>query len=97
MRLATRRPSGSLNDEEKSVISLFSKNPRTKILLPNSLSIVVVMDSALPCASTATRWLVEGSSSALSRPSDNSFPSGSPGSATFMLRSGWINAPRARR
>ncbi|MNI59414.1 hypothetical protein D3C73_1145750 [compost metagenome] len=96
-RLATSLPSGSLNDEEKSVISLFNKKPRTKILLPNSLSMVVVMDSALPCLSTATRWLVDGSSSALSRPSVSSLPSGSPGSATFMLRSGWINAPRARR
>ncbi len=97
MRLATSRPSGSWKEEEKSVISLFSRKPRTKILLPNSLSMVVVMLSALPSRSTATKWLVEGSSSASSLPRDSSLPSGSPGSATFMLRSGRIRAPRARR
>ncbi|CFU10411.1 Uncharacterised protein [Bordetella pertussis] len=66
-------------------------------MLPNAASMVDVMETTLPAASTATRWLVEGTSMASSRARSASSPCGSPGRAVFMLRSGRISAPRWRR
>lgn len=51
-RLATVRPSGVCGRNEKSVSWLFNRNPPTISLDPNALSMLVVIEAALPSAST---------------------------------------------
>ena len=59
-RLATGRPASSLARKEKSVSWLLSRKPRTSWKLPKADSMEVVIDTALPPASTigdmAGRW-----------------------------------------
>ncbi len=64
-RLAIGTPSCWLA-KEKSVSSLFSRKPPAISREPKPFSMVEVMESTLPAASTMTRWVVEGSSSATS-------------------------------
>ncbi len=59
-RLATGRPFYG-GRKEKSVSSLLSRKPPAMSRLPKPVSMVVVIDRALPSASTMTRWLVPGS------------------------------------
>ena len=60
-RLATGRPASSLARKEKSVSWLLSRKPRTSWKLPKADSMEVVIDTALPPASTIETWLVDGS------------------------------------
>jgi len=57
-RLAMGLPSAPLGAKLKSVNSLLSRKPLTMRRLPKAASIVVVMATALPCASTMLTWLV---------------------------------------
>ena len=61
-RLATGLPSIS-GSKEKSVSSLFSKNPATMMREPKPLSMVVVMETMLPSESTTDRCEVPCSNS----------------------------------
>jgi hypothetical protein len=54
--------------KDESVSWLFMKKPPTMCPLPKMLSTVVVIDSALPSASTITMWLVPPGSSVWSGP-----------------------------
>ena len=80
-RLAMGLPSLSAGENEKSVSSLFNRKPRTMTPLPKELSIVVVMESALPKRSMIETWLVPVALIAGSLPFEASTPSGTPGSA----------------
>ncbi len=76
---------------------LFSRNPPTICRLPKPFSIVVVIDTALPSASTIEMWLVEGSAAESSMPLRAGAPAGRPATGTPMERSIRISAARARR
>jgi hypothetical protein len=65
--------------------------------LPNTASIVVVMDTALPAASITEMWLVAGISESSSGAQAILTPAGTPGAARFMLASGRISALRVLR
>src|SRR6266702_2069519 len=80
-RFATGRPSCS-GRNEKSVSSLLSRKPSTISREPNSCSMVVVMATASPAASTIERWLVEGRSKLAPSPHKLACDAGgTPGSA----------------
>jgi hypothetical protein len=67
---------------------LFSRNPRTKRREPKPFSIVVVIESALPSASTMEMWEVEGSSIASSSPQSIAWShSGAPGATSVRAMS----------
>ena len=57
-RLAIGLPLASVGAKLKSVSSLLSKKPLTMRRAPKPASMVVVMATALPCASTMLMWLV---------------------------------------
>ena len=82
-RLAIGRPS-LLGLKEKSVISLLSKNPCVMSMLPNPDSIVVVIETILPLASTMLKWLVPAGSNCCIDACAVVMPGGSPGGALPM-------------
>ena len=88
-------PAESDGVAEKSVSSLLSKKPRTKRYEPMPLSMVVVIDTALPCASTMDRCEVPLPSWALLPMA--CAPAKLPGCATPMLALKRISLARSRR
>jgi hypothetical protein len=90
-RLAIGRPWLSVGSKLKSVSSLFNrKPPGAPVTLtiwrePNCASMVVVMASALPSASTMLMWDVPCSGWSAIGAALLRTPSGSPGRATCML------------
>ena len=96
-RLATGPPSRS-GRKEKSVNWLLSRKPRTMIREPNVVSMLVVMATALPSASTTLKWVVEtpraGSSGVWRNPVSTP---GMPGCALPRLRPTAISPARRLR
>ena len=70
----------------KSVSSLLSRKPLTIWRAPKASSMVVVMASALPCASMMLMWLVPYSGCAAMGAYDEFKLPGTPGCATFIDR-----------
>src|SRR5262245_62620342 len=66
--LASGLPLLSTGRKEKSVSSLLSKNPAAHKREPKAASIVLVMASMLPAASTMEKWLVPAASMLASSP-----------------------------
>ena len=84
-RLAMGWPSAPVGTKLKSVSSLFSRKPFTIWRAPKASSMVVVIASALPCASTMLMWLVPYSGcSGMGAKLVFTAP-GWPGCATFRL------------
>jgi hypothetical protein len=73
---------GPPGTKSKSVSWLLSRKPRTRMRLPNRLSMVVVIDTTLPSASPMAKWLVPDSKL--------------PGGATLSARSPISAARRSR-
>ncbi|MNT75905.1 hypothetical protein D3C72_2148510 [compost metagenome] len=84
-RLAMGWPCASVGAKLKSVSSLFSKKPLTICRAPNWSSMVVVMATALPKASTMLMWLVPYSGWSGMGAWLVFTAAGLPGWATFML------------
>jgi hypothetical protein len=96
-RLATGTPSTWLRNE-KSVSSLFRRNPRTMIRDPKAFSMVVVIDSTLPAASTMEMCEVDGSSGDTPSPQSRAWSnSGLPGATSARAMSPDSRAARAAR
>ena len=102
-RLAMGLPSASAGAIEKSVNSLLSKKPPTLPLppslirrAPNTSSIVVVIATARPSASTIEMWLVPTSGCSGCGAKAIAAPGGTPGLAVCML-CGLISAARCFR
>ena len=85
-RFATGSPS-ACGTKEKSVSWLFSRKPRTITRAPNTSSIVVVIDNALPKPSTTEMCEVEVFGGDKSGAKAVVVPGGTPGLAVPMLRS----------
>jgi hypothetical protein len=87
------RPWLSTLRNEKSVISLFNRNPPANSRDPNPASMVVVIDTALPVASTTEIWLVPTLSSVASSPNSAARFDALPGSAGGGMTAGTGGTP----
>ena len=95
-RLATGRPVASAGAKLKSLSSLFSRKPRTIWRAPKASSMVVVIDTARPSASTMLMWLVPYSiCSAIGAKLVRTGP-GTPAGAVGA-RCAWMSLARASR